>query len=406
METGRKMEELLQAYARQRREQAGAPPELHPATRRMLLAEVARKYKRPGVAGLSWSRIAPRFLLKFAMVALALALVGVLVWISLPRPAKQTQLAKQLPAEKLAPASRELAPETPPLQARQEADQAAPAKRPTIAPPVAGSELRGLAGQVAPAQPNDKAKRQVEEQANAAPLAPVPALVPTPALPPPTQDTLRFTAAAPSAIAGVPSPEQQFATLRHNFQQAPAGQALRDREAEKPSSPVPVLNAFALEQTGNHIRIIDADGSVYEGELVAASQEPMPRSPAPKQAQRLSGPLLKQEPILQRAAPPASLQSPAPYATFRASGTNRTLHLPVIIEAALVPLPVEAPAGGLAGVVNAPASPAPAPSNAVAPSAPAQPRGQQAPLPRAILQGTVRIGSATQVPIEARPVDH
>ncbi len=37
-----KMEELLKAYAKQRRTEVGAPFEMHPATRQMLHAEVAR----------------------------------------------------------------------------------------------------------------------------------------------------------------------------------------------------------------------------------------------------------------------------------------------------------------------------------------------------------------------------
>src|SRR5712664_2452194 len=41
-EPNRKMDELLKSYAKKRREDAGAPLELHPATRRLLQSEVAR----------------------------------------------------------------------------------------------------------------------------------------------------------------------------------------------------------------------------------------------------------------------------------------------------------------------------------------------------------------------------
>ena len=41
-----KMEELLKAFAQKRREQSGAPFELHPATRKLLQAEVDRLYER------------------------------------------------------------------------------------------------------------------------------------------------------------------------------------------------------------------------------------------------------------------------------------------------------------------------------------------------------------------------
>ena len=38
-----KIEELLKAYAKKRQEEAGAPFEMHPATRKLLQGEVARR---------------------------------------------------------------------------------------------------------------------------------------------------------------------------------------------------------------------------------------------------------------------------------------------------------------------------------------------------------------------------
>jgi hypothetical protein len=48
MEPERKIEKLLRAYARKRRAQAGDPLELHPATRRLLQGEAARNAPKPG----------------------------------------------------------------------------------------------------------------------------------------------------------------------------------------------------------------------------------------------------------------------------------------------------------------------------------------------------------------------
>lgn len=48
MEPERKIEELLRAYARRRRAQAGDPLTLHPATRRLLQGEAARNAPKPG----------------------------------------------------------------------------------------------------------------------------------------------------------------------------------------------------------------------------------------------------------------------------------------------------------------------------------------------------------------------
>ena len=46
MEPERPIEKLLRDYAKKRRDEAGAPFEMHPATRRMLQAEVARELAR------------------------------------------------------------------------------------------------------------------------------------------------------------------------------------------------------------------------------------------------------------------------------------------------------------------------------------------------------------------------
>ncbi|MFO1512548.1 MAG: hypothetical protein U1F83_06485 [Verrucomicrobiota bacterium] len=47
MNDERPIEKLLRRYAQKRGDEAGAPPELHPATRRMLQSEVARQFPKP-----------------------------------------------------------------------------------------------------------------------------------------------------------------------------------------------------------------------------------------------------------------------------------------------------------------------------------------------------------------------
>src|SRR2546426_11957142 len=46
MELERQIEKLLRACAKKRRDQAGGPFELHPATRRLLQSEVARQFAK------------------------------------------------------------------------------------------------------------------------------------------------------------------------------------------------------------------------------------------------------------------------------------------------------------------------------------------------------------------------
>jgi hypothetical protein len=83
MEPERPIEKLLRDYAKTRREQAGTPPALHPATRRMLQGEVTRQYAgrnqraEPVRSGAFWARFG------WAMaLVLGLATAG---WLMLPR---------------------------------------------------------------------------------------------------------------------------------------------------------------------------------------------------------------------------------------------------------------------------------------------------------------------------------
>lgn len=91
MEPERKIEKLLRAFAKKRREQAGDAVELRPAARQRLHGEIRRRSQQSGSGGFlsslfAWSR--PR--LAFAFCILALVCVG--VWVVLPlRPHEKSQ---------------------------------------------------------------------------------------------------------------------------------------------------------------------------------------------------------------------------------------------------------------------------------------------------------------------------
>ena len=51
MNDDRPIEKLLRRYAKTRRDEAGAPLELHPATRRLLQGEVSRQFPKTGTEG-------------------------------------------------------------------------------------------------------------------------------------------------------------------------------------------------------------------------------------------------------------------------------------------------------------------------------------------------------------------
>src|SRR5579859_2238953 len=132
-EPERPIEKLLRAGARQRRERAGEGWEIHPATRRLLQGEVARRYpqrdqskpRRFGwLLGHGWTRPIGAFG--------AVAIVGALVWISFrsfqPSPKSEPLLAKneefrRSAAEPVAPAESPT-PNAAPSQIAPLADQA------------------------------------------------------------------------------------------------------------------------------------------------------------------------------------------------------------------------------------------------------------------------------------------
>jgi hypothetical protein len=71
-----KMEELLKAYAKKREDAAGAPLEVHPATRRLLQGEVARAYPKTEASPvIPWYRMVFQF---WPRIAFAMGLVVVL----------------------------------------------------------------------------------------------------------------------------------------------------------------------------------------------------------------------------------------------------------------------------------------------------------------------------------------
>jgi hypothetical protein len=133
------IEEQLKAWARKRRQEAGAPPELHPATRRMLQEEVARTFARkpsePAAAPAVGFRVFwPRLALIGSLCMVAVILAGIL----LPRlgrtKSKAQEIALLSEQEKKAPAQSQTAGtasmENPPQSA------------PTLAePPAAGRDV-------------------------------------------------------------------------------------------------------------------------------------------------------------------------------------------------------------------------------------------------------------------------
>src|SRR6266516_5881597 len=89
------VEDQLAAWARYRREQAGAPFELHPATRKLLRDEIARTYPKrseePAARPGGWFKMLwPRFALAGSLCVALVVLAGIL----LPSLARSKSQAK------------------------------------------------------------------------------------------------------------------------------------------------------------------------------------------------------------------------------------------------------------------------------------------------------------------------
>jgi hypothetical protein len=380
LEPERDIEKALRDYAKRRWEQAGTPPPMHPATRRLLQGEVARLKKRAPPSPGFWPQFLwgswPRILANAAVALLLVACVLLLPTRSKNKNASQPQtlLAKN---ERSSDAEQSV---------RRDAAKSAPAAAPSVAENRPSPE--GLAHGTTPATTTAAGSREMpalEKDKSAAessvasaksspPAAntrfysgnssvaldkkqqPVPGSVdtlsagtPAAATPPqPTSSLAAPSVAAPPAQPSFPPPAAltaggvmltdqdkrlglngnvttfSAATVTQQFSLAnPLSEPLNDsfKAAKAPVSPR-VLSSFRVEQTGNQLRVIDSDGSVYSGSL---------QTPAD-----VSGQLFAYDEIsaarqtLQKTdGTNAPAQSTAGF-FFRVTGTNLTLNQPVV----------------------------------------------------------------------------
>src|ERR1035437_9972074 len=85
-EPERPIERLLRAAAKKRRDESGAPLELHPATRRLLQGEVARKYAKPGREKRGFAEMLGQLWPRFAVGAAIFAVLALAVYVLVPGP--------------------------------------------------------------------------------------------------------------------------------------------------------------------------------------------------------------------------------------------------------------------------------------------------------------------------------
>ena len=98
---------------KKRRDEAGAPFELHPATRRLLQGEVARQFGKPQREGRSLWLLFAQLWPRLAWGIAILAVLGIVVWVALPGTRVERSeelLAKNEPVRQAAPAKGALPP--------------------------------------------------------------------------------------------------------------------------------------------------------------------------------------------------------------------------------------------------------------------------------------------------------
>ena len=310
----------LRAQAARRRAELGVEdPKMPGPMRTQMQAEVARQFENasrpyedhPGF--LTWLFQWQRAL---GTVAVALLMIGLFAWNGgwfSPAPASKT---KQVVLNETAPttAGRERA-----AQSAQGSD--AIAKRsdaPVVDRDAKEQEQAPVA--VAAAPPMDSlAAGKI-------------AAAPKPAAEAPTGATA--TASAPAAAEprseAFESKTETTARLRQNFAQTPAQVLDRARKAasvDKRTSQL--LNQFEFRQSGNRVEIVEADGSVYAGEIDVAKKDAFVPKDRANAAARPPVAAMKD-----KAGALVESQGSAVVAqfNFRASGVSNTLRQKVTIE--------------------------------------------------------------------------
>jgi hypothetical protein len=306
MEPERKIENLLRAYAKKRRAEAGNSLKLHPATRRLLQGEAAstlrsspapedgRRVPRPGQAGTPgfflacfWRRLV------FALCVVATAFIGVSLFRPVWNPAKKGAQS---------------------VSAMNNLRQPG-----TATNPYAGDNKNVLSASLD--EPTNQksanfalADKVISEQ----PARAVLNVLMAAATPPPAL-----------AVAGDLEKSKPVGGTSQSFAQTGTASHQQNlyRNVSVAAPTAPVMQSFQVLQNGDAISVVDRDGSVYQGSIqVAAAVEHNEPVSAPGEA-------VVPLPSQTRTGPSAVNGQPAnQYYSFRVAGTNRTLKQNVVFS--------------------------------------------------------------------------
>ncbi len=388
-ESDHHIEALLKACAQKRREAIGGPFKLHPATRQLLQSEVTRTFGHKG-----WTqRYAFSWLTQgWRRLAFGGGLCAALAWavFVILRPPSITpdtvKLAKSEAASPVPAPSARPGTTTSPLPLSK--DESADARKAGTSP------APGLAGNKAisestPSVDNsrqfafeessrgggrlseaDRTVRANPEKPTAmAPMGPAPTEAPPPAplalestpapkrgqlanapalaSPQMANSTSALVATAPAASFGADArsrstPSASPASARPAAETAEVKDLSRENKLFlqlRDATPGirPMLAAFDFEKAGNQVKIVDSDGSTYEGQILSSALRPMAgggRGSSLLMKTAANSLDFKSDDIANTASNVTA--STAPYYYFRASGTNRSLNQRVEINGQLL----------------------------------------------------------------------
>jgi hypothetical protein len=441
MEPEREIEKLLRAYAGKRRADAGGPAEMPPATRQLLherrtLRRRRRRHRRRAWEDLfsgGWRGLAFGGALAFLAVVTALLVFS-------PEHPRQTELAfetgetsRTVPAvpnesesDRLgsSPASRlSGAPNAEPSEAprrREVRTDDRIAQKISNSHPAATDSLNSLAplgggyGVVAqefsstqsreegveahgtvgltngssladqirsPAAAADEGSSSSKSSQERGATLVLPPVTYAPAQAPEVRDAkpdvqIASRAALPAAGATAVTATQRFVRA----ETVPGAQYALKLEAASTANSL-VLAEFDLEQTGNRIRVVDKDGSVYSGFLQAATQTDKSFSAEAATAGAKNIPQAEGAPVWK------------PNCLFEVSGTNRTLEKRVVFKGSLI----SSVAGGSGMVLADRSGESSRRAGQIGPLPP------QSPLANARIDGTATIDGGKEISINAVP---
>jgi hypothetical protein len=301
-ESNQRMEELLRAYAKKRRDDRAVSPELMLESRARLHEEVRRTLGSPKEPRQPWG-LPLSWWLRFAVGGSA-ALTVVYLIVTRPEPglpatgvrngledSATTSVMRERAADQAAQPIQQFEAEASGAlaqrkQANANKDQlsatvAEPSERHAAPPAWMGASDSGY---IPPGQSGPPSvELAIQPEPSAAPAAPVVApavLAPqnAPASTSPGSAPIVLFAAPPPATDGTAnlsaaaSPSASATAVRWSAGESAAGsvsQSVKSLEVDKRAlEQATVLNSFRMEWTGKQVRVVDADGSVYEGRMV------------------------------------------------------------------------------------------------------------------------------------------